>query len=345
GGSYVLLLNWESIPGLFKLIVVSAFNPQEASGAFIGGTVGYAIMIGMRRALFSSESGAGSSPIAHSAAKTDEPVREGVVGGLEPFIDTIVVCTFTAMVILSSGLWERSGEAEFDNAPAVVEVGAGLWSLESTSAPAKNDASAWRDGDKIFVILNGEENPNTGNRLHRLDGKLLEHEDGTMQIEYSQIVMSTEPRLEDKGLYATYPGATLTAKAFDSALPGLGKWLVTLASWLFAISTMISWSYYGEQGIIYMSNERYVPIYRYILCLLVVVATMGFIETPQDLDNFSGLGNGLMLWVNVPITLFFGYKAMAVYKDYIRRLKSGEMQRNANAPSFFREVLTGKDVE
>jgi alanine or glycine:cation symporter, AGCS family len=345
GGSYVLAVNWETIPGLFKLIFVSAFNPQEASGAFIGGTVGYAIMIGMRRALFSSEAGAGSSPIAHSAAKTDEPVREGVVGGLEPFIDTIVVCTFTAMVILSSGLWQRSGEAEYPQAPAVVEVGAGIWSVESTIAPEKNDGSSWRDGESVFVILNGEENPDTGNQLHRLNGKLLEQDDGTIVIEYSQIAMTSEPYLQDIGVYATYPGATLTAKAFDSALPGLGKWLVTLASWLFAISTMISWSYYGEQGIVYMFNERSVPAYRYILCLLVVVATMGFIETPQDLDNFSSLGNGLMLWANIPITLFFGYKAMAAYKEYMGRLKSGEMQRNAEAPSFFREVLTGKDVE
>lgn len=345
GGSYVLAVNWELIPGLFKLIFVSAFNPQEASGAFIGGTVGYAIMIGMRRALFSSEAGAGSSPIAHSAAKTDEPVREGVVGGLEPFIDTIVVCTFTAMVILSSGLWQRSGEAEYPQSPAVVEVGAGFWSVESTIAPQKTDGSSWRDGENIFVILVGDENPDTGNQLHRLDGKMLVQDDGTTVIEYAQIAMIRKPALEDNGVYATYPGATLTAKAFDSALPGLGKWLVTLVSWLFAISTMISWSYYGEQGIVFMFSERSVPAYRYILCLLVVVATMGFIETPQDLDNFSSLGNGLMLWANIPITLFFGYKAMAAYKNYIGRLKSGEMRRNTNAPSFFREVLTGKDVE
>ena len=345
GGTYVLALNFDTIPGLFKLIVVSAFNPQEASGAFIGGTVGYAIMIGMRRALFSSEAGAGSSPIAHSAAKTDEPVREGVVGGLEPFIDTIVVCTFTAMVILSSGLWERSGEASYTHTPEVIEVGAGLWSLEAGIAPVKHDATHWRDGENVFVILNGDENPDTGNMLHRLDASLVLQEDGTATIAYSQIPMDTRPVLNDKGVYATYPGATLTAKAFDSALPGLGKWLVTMASWFFAISTMISWSYYGEQGIVYMFSERFVTGYRYILCVLVIVATMGFIETPQDLDNFSGLGNGLMLWVNVPITLFFGYKAMAAYRNYIGRLKSGEIKRNENAPSFFREVLTGKDVE
>ena len=89
------------------MIFKSAFNPQDATGAFIGGTAGYAFLWGMKRALFSSEAGQGSSPIAHAAAKTKEPVREAVVAGLEPFIDTIVVCTLTALVILSTGAWDR----------------------------------------------------------------------------------------------------------------------------------------------------------------------------------------------------------------------------------------------
>ena len=67
--------------------------------------------------------------------------------------------------------------------------------------------------------------------------------------------------------------------------------------------------------------------YRYTLCLLLVVATLGFIETSQDLDYFSSLGNGLMLWANLPIIVFFGYKAMRAYNDYINRLKSGEMNK------------------
>lgn len=346
GGCYVLLVNWEAIPGLIKLIFVSAFNPHEASGAFIGGTMGYAILIGMRRALFSSEVGAGSSPIAHSAAKTDEPVREGVVGGLEPFIDTIVVCTFTALVILSSDLWERSGEAQYVDVPRIVQGELpGTWTLETKDVPERINSDTWRDGENVFVIVAGEDNPNTGNNLHRLDGSIVTMEDGRYLIEYGQIEMETKPHLKDNYIYATYPGATLTAKAFDSALPGLGKWLVTLASWLFAISTMISWSYYGEQGIVYMFGERAVNGYRYLLCVLVVIATLGFLKTPAQLDNFSSLGNGMMLWANVPITLFFGYKAMRAYKDYITRLKSGEMERSKHAPSFFREVLTGKDVE
>lgn len=343
GGLLVLVTNWETIPALLKLIVVSAFNPQEASGAFIGGTVGYAIMIGMRRALFSSEAGAGSSPIAHSAAKTDEPVREGVVGGLEPFIDTIVVCTFTALVILSSGVWERGGEAVYEQPPRIVEVSANTYSVETTSAPARQTGT-WRNGESVFVIVEGNANPQTGNNLHRLDGTVLYQADGSQVISYGNVSMAQPPVLRDTGIYVSYPGATLTAKAFDAAYPGLGKWLVTLAAWLFAISTMISWSYYGEQGMVYMFGERSVTPYKFAFCILVFVATLGFIKTPQDLDNFSSFGVGVMLWVNVPITLFFGYKAMRAYKEYIGRLKSGQMPRNPDAPTF-RDVLSGRDVE
>ncbi len=346
GGTYVLLVNWDTIPGLLRDILFFAFNTQEASGAFTGGTMGYAVTIGMRRALFSSEVGAGSSPIAHAAAKTDEPVREGVVGGLEPFVDTIVVCTFTALVILSSGVWERSGEGLYDTLPEVVSVEADLYTLETVPAPERVGVEGgWTDGENVFVILEGDLNPSTGNPSHRLDGQVVVDAAGLTTIRYGTIAMARPPSLLDSGVYATYPGATLTAKAFDSALPGLGKWLVTLATWLFAFSTIISWSYYGEQAVVYMFGEWSVLPYKWAYCLLVVVATLGFIETTQDLDNFSSLGNGVMLWVNLPITLFFGYQAMGAYRRYIRRLKSGEMRRNSDTPSFFRDVLTGRDVD
>ncbi len=346
GGCFVLAVNWQLIPGTLKLIFVSAFNPHEASGAFLGGTMGYAILIGMRRALFSSEAGAGSSPIAHSAAKTDEPVREGVVGGVEPFIDTIVVCTFTALIILVSGIWERSGEARYEHPPEIIQTATSdHWTLDTRTLPPASGKETWLDGESVFVILVGDANPDTGNRLHRLNGKVIFGEDGDNHINYSQIPMNTEPSLYDNVIYKDYTGATLTAKAFDSAWPGLGKWLVTLACWLFAISTAISWSYYGEQGIVFMFGGYAVTGYRYTLCLLLVVATLGFIETSQDLDYFSSLGNGLMLWANLPIIVFFGYKAMRAYNDYINRLKSGEIIRNPQAPSFFKDVLTGRDVE
>ena len=348
GGCFVLASNWQLIPEMIKLIFVSAFNPHEASGAFIGGTMGYAILIGLRRALFSSEAGQGSSPIAHSAAKTDEPVREGVVGGLEPFIDTIIVCTFTALIILVSGIWERSGEASYEQPPEIIQTDTpGYWTIDAGAGvvPAPSAKENWFDGENVFVILVGDANPDTGNQLHRLNGTVILDEDGGSRIDYSQIRMDVKPSLYDNAIYTDYTGATLTAKSFDAAWPGLGKWLVTLASWLFAISTAISWSYYGEQGIVFMFGQRAVMGYRYTLCLLIVVATMGFIKTSQELDNFSSLGTGLMLWANLPIMLFLGHKAMRAYKEYVNRLKSGEMQRNPQAPSFFRDVLTGKDIE
>ena len=344
GGCFVLAVHWPAIPGAIKLIFVSAFNPSEASGAFLGGAMGYALLVGMRRALFSSEAGAGSSPIAHAAAKTDEPAREGVVGGLEPFIDTIVVCTFTALVILVSGVWEREGAARYERPPELVQADApGLWTLPAGPLPAPRDGGNWRDGENLFVILEGDPNPDTGNRLHRLNGKAAVA-DGDYQVRYDVIAMAVKPALQDGAIYRDYVGATLTAKAFDSVWPGLGKWLVTLACWLFALSTAISWSYYGEQGVVFMFGGKGVMGYRCLLCLLVMVATLGLIETSEELDHFSSLGNGLMLWVNLPIMMVFGYKAMRAYKDYVRRLKSGAIPRNPQTPPFFKSVLTGKNA-
>ena len=113
-GFYVLAVNIAEIPAVFVLIVKAAFVPTEAAGAFIGGTAASAFLFGLKRAAFSNEAGQGSSPIAHSAAKTDEPVREGIVAGLEPFIDTLVVCTFTALIILSTGIWNRAPDVPLD---------------------------------------------------------------------------------------------------------------------------------------------------------------------------------------------------------------------------------------
>ncbi len=343
GGAYVLVVNYAVIPEMLKLIVVHAFTPHEATGAFIGGTMGYAMYMGMKRALFSSEAGAGSSPIAHSAAKTDEPVREGVVGGLEPFIDTIVVCTFTALVILSSGVWNRGADAFYEVAPTVVPVeNLGTWSMETTLVP-HGRAEGWVEGDPVFMVIAAERNKDSGNNLHRLNGVVVQQEvTGDFVIEWDNISTMEKPRMTDLGVFVNYNGATLTARSFDSALPGLGKWLVTLAAWLFAISTMISWSYYGEQGMVFMLGQKSVVPYKFMFCLLVFVSTLGFIRTPEDLDNFSSIGAGVMLWANLPIMLFFGHKAMAAYKEYIGKLKRGEMQKTA-APSWS-DVISGRDV-
>ena len=340
-GTYVLITNAGDIPAMFALIVRSAFLPQEMTGAFIGGTAGYAFLFGMKRALFSNEAGQGSSPIAHSAAKTDEPVREAMVAGLEPFIDTIVVCTFTALVILSTGIWNRAPEAQFDVAPNVIPMGAAMWSLETLPAPERI-GDVWSEGDVVFMIVNADPNPQSANDAHRLEGRLV-NQNGGLVMEWATLTSNSRPRMENTGVYATYVGATLTAKAFDSVTPGLGKWLVTLAVWLFALSTMISWSYYGEQGVVFLFGERWILAYKFIYCSLIIVATWGFIDSDADLDNLTGVGTGVMLWANVPIMWVFGRQAMRAYHDYIGRLKAGKMGPD-HPPPALEDLISGRDV-
>ncbi|MEO0345311.1 MAG: amino acid carrier protein [Pseudomonadota bacterium] len=325
-GIYVLAVNFEKIPEMFALIISGAFNPQQATGAFIGGTVAYGFLIGMKRALFSNEAGQGSSPIAHSAARTKEPVREGVVAGLEPFIDTIVVCTFTALIILSTGVWNRDATAMLDVEPNITKLADGTWQVETVDAPESDELPV---GESVYLIVEADPNEDTGNNLHKLNGTVIAAEDGSKQIQWAPLVTSGGPAMTDLGVYPNYVGATMTAKAFDTVQPGLGMWLVTLASWLFAISTMISWSYYGEQGMVYLAGEKSVLPYKLVFCGLIILATFGLIETDTDLDNMTGVGTGVMLFANVPIMWIMGYQAMRAYKAYIARLKGGEFDAEA----------------
>ncbi len=348
-GIYVLTMNISDIPSMFGLIFRSAFSPTEASGAFIGGTMGYAFLFGMKRALFSNEAGQGTSPIAHSAAKTSEPVREGIVAGLEPFIDTIIVCTLTALVILVTGTWNRSAEAVLDKPVTFIATAETQWSIETTVAVPPRMNEDWKAGDRVFVIVHGDPNPQSGNDLNRLDGTITNNDTayndtGALQITWDTVTSSVKPQLAGPDIFVSYVGATMTARAFDTALPGLGKWLVTIAVWLFAISTLISWSYYGEQGIIFLAGQRAVLPYKLIFCSLTVVATWGFLKTDAQLDNLTGIGTGVMLFVNVPIMWFLGRQAMVAYKDYFARLESGRMGPEHPAPSI-EDLISGKDVE
>jgi AGCS family alanine or glycine:cation symporter len=392
---YVVALHLGDVPGMLRLIFVSAFTPAEAQGAFLGGSAGYAFLWGMKRALFSNEAGQGSAPIAHSAAKTDEPVREGIVAGLEPFIDTLVVCTLTTLVILLSGAWNRGPEVRFDAPPAVTQLAPDQWSLDTPPLPLKSQeqvriSEQWKIGDVVFVLLHTDREDSTASDVHRLTGivrqaavvtltdgssvqgrisgerdaevelEVLENGattlrafslDQVQRIERSQFVVdwgtlttTRQPAPEGTGVYVDYVGAYLTGHAFDRVQPGLGRWLVTMAAWLFAISTIISWSYYGEQGIFYLAGPRGVLPYKIIYCLLIIVATAGLVTRDEELDNLTGLGTGVMLFANIPIMLLFGRQAMSAYHDYIRRFKTGKMAPPHKAPRIT-DVVEGKDVQ
>ncbi len=338
--AYVLILNIEQVPAMFALIFKAAFSPTEASGAFIGGTMGYAFLFGMKRALFSNEAGQGSSPIAHSAAKTKEPVREGVVAGLEPFIDTLVVCTLTAMVILTTGIWKRDAVFELEQAPEFTAAGQ-AWQLPPTNVNLQ-DARDLSEGSKVFLIVNAHNNSKSANNLHRVDGTIVRRDKNTHVVEWRSFVAPTQPQVLDTGVYETLVGANLTARAFDRVNPGLGKWLITLASWLFAFSTMISWSYYGEQGAIFLAGEKSVMPYKFAYCLLAIIATTGFLKTDTELDNLTGIGTGIMLFANLPILWFLGHQSMRAYKNYIQRLKDGRIGPGSVPPPL-EDLLSGKN--
>lgn len=373
-GVIVLALNITVIPEMIALIFKSAFNPQEAGNAFLGGSAGFAFLWGMKRALFSSEAGQGSSPIAHSAAKTKEPVREAVVAGLEPFIDTIIVCTLTALVILSTGAWNRDHESVLAANPQVIEAtmdtdeGSSTWHVgEKGTLPAKllksdeilnpdeitneeDPADAWfvplpdktkeaqkltgknwQKQDQVFLVAQtGKASDDTTTDLVRVSGRVVKKGDGSHVAVFKPGALKSnhteQPTFRNANVYKDYPGATLTAHAFDRTIPGLGTWLVLIAAWLFAISTMISWAYYGEQGMVYMLGNWSVGPYKIIYCLMIVVSTIGIMESDADLDGLTALGTGVMLWANIPIMLIFSFVAMKAYRSYIGRLKKGEFK-------------------
>lgn len=352
-GLYVIIAEIDRVPAMLRLIFTEAFSPTQGVGAFLGGTAGYGFLKGMQRALFSNEAGQGSAPIAHSAAKTDEPVREGVVAGLEPFIDTICVCSITAVVILLSGTWNRDPSLRFDTPaqiiPAVDESGAavaGAWTLAPTTISERNAARrehVLQPGQPVYVVVQAGTNATTGLDRHALAGTLARAPGGGWTVDWAPLESSVAPTVAVDGVYLNYNGATLTAKAFDTVLPGLGYWIVPATAWLFAVSTMISWSYYGEQGMVFLFGLRSVMLYRLAYCVCIMLACVPqIIGRQDDMETLSTLGTGVMLWANIPIMLIFGPEAMRAYHSYIRRLRAGEFRGHAYPPIV--DVAEGRDV-
>ena len=342
-GVFVLISKAADVPALLMLVVREAFSPTEGAGAFLGATAWFGLTTGLRRALFSNEAGQGTSPIAHSAAKTDEPVREGVVAGLEPFIDTCLVCTLTALVILVTGTWNREPAGDFAT-PIELVGGEVVASTALEDLPVLPDPDVWGEGNTFFLLAEAvDASRETGGRLIKVAGTLVSAPGGGLKIQWGGVPSGAT--LKGPGVYRNLLGASLTGLAYDRAIPGLGKWLVTAACWLFAISTLISWAYYGEQGVIFLFGMRAVPAYKVVFCLATVVVTIpGFIKNDTQLGNLTDLGTGCMLCANVPIILAMGYQAINAFSDYFRRLRAGAFNPDRPAPPLG-DVVRGDDVE
>lgn len=333
----VLAVNLPQIPGLLMLIVKSAFTPTAAGGAFVGVAVYASFEIGLQRALFSNEAGQGSAPIAHSAAKTNEPAREGVVAGLEPFIDTILICTLTALVILSTGTWNRSATGELSGPMELVQQGDTLTVEGPTSVAALPQLPSWekwQPGSQIFMVVNVPDpaQPEGFKRSKIYATIVAGASAGQDYLKWDEAPAGATWLLKadgqpDKSVYRNFVGASLTGHAFDRAFPGLGKWLVTLAVVLFALSTIISWGYYGEQGVVFLFGDKGVLVYKFLFLVGTIIAPV-MITTDKELGILADFGTGWMLWANMPILILMGSLAVKELSGYFKRLEAGEFKEH-----------------
>ena len=321
GGLLVLLMNISNVPGALSSIFASAFKPAAQGYGFAGGSFIFMLTWGVKRGLFSNESGQGSAPIAHAAAKTDEPVREGVVAMMGPLIDTLVICTITGLVILSTGVWNQ-------RMPDQVPVNAqSSLTVINESAQVLTDGKISDDdlftgtfdcqsGQPLGVFLVRNHSLVELPRLVEADGTPFEG-----QITVAGGTMQTEglPDLELKG-DMSQNGSPLTAWAFREGLrPIMGRWghlIVTIGVVLFGISTAISWSYYGDRAVVYLAGTKFVFPYKIVF---VVMNFLGAIFSLEIVWNFGDSALGLMSLPNLIALIFLGSRVKKMTNEYFAK--------------------------
>lgn len=298
GAFAVILPNLGNIIPSFVSIFSDAFTGSAATGGFLGATFAYAFDRGVNRGLYSNEAGQGSAPIAHAAARTDEPADEGMVSILEPFIDTIVICTITGLVILSSGVWLQKFDNEFQRADMTFVAGV----YEEANAD---------DVSQLFAFLNGDESSASSysGEIALLDGRVADsNRDFTLMNSRSVAedviyarggepitgqISVTDGRLDDtdvevSGLSLLH-SVPLTTMAYTQGLFGeFGKYIVSIGLMLFAFSTAIAWSYYGDRAMTYLLGPKSVLPYR-------VVYVLGFF--------YAALADTTIVWNVALITI------------------------------------------
>jgi alanine or glycine:cation symporter, AGCS family len=319
GAIIILLLHHTEIIPSLALIFTSAFNPQAGAFGIGSGAFMMTFVWGIRRGLFSNEAGQGSAPIAMAAAKTDEPVQVGVVALLGPFVDTIVICSMTGLVIVATGSWEDHHPTNLNlNHPEVTYV--------VDDRPSSTDAGLQQDAPVVITIRDGL--PENGSFLYYgfavdtifTDAGRTALFNGSISIVDGIATATDADDVVHTHLHTgvIQNGAPLTAAAFERGLAPLfpgGGFLVTISVLLFAISTSISWSYYGERSIHYLFGDRSIFYYR---LMYVIMHFIGAVLTLGLVWTFGDIMLGLMTFPNL-IGLFalsgVVYKATKKYFD------------------------------
>jgi AGCS family alanine or glycine:cation symporter len=278
GAILVIATNYQNILPSFGAIFSEAFTGSAAVGGFLGAGFAFTFNKGVNRGLFSNEAGQGSAPIAHSAARAQEPVSEGMVAILEPFIDTIIICSITGLVLLSSGVWNEKIENRFQQADLQIVDG------NYKEANAKDRALMSRvfSNDTTLALFTGTLEVEDGRVV--TDGITMIHaESFADNVQVTQgdekytgpipvsggVVQFNDMADGEEPVYFTgrslLHSAALTTEAFKRSILGdWGQYIVSIGLLLFAFSTAISWSYYGDRAVTYLFGTRYVIIYRLI---------------------------------------------------------------------------------
>lgn len=275
GALAVIFANLGNLGPAFASVWADAFTGSAAAGGFLGASLAYAFNRGVNRGLFSNEAGQGSAPIAHAAAKTKDPAAEGMVSILEPFIDTIIICTITGLVILSSGVWNEKHHNIFDKADMLIVSG---------QYSDQNQA----DVESLYKYLNNIDDkaitPYNG-RIQVVSGKAVNTdftiinsrsvaEDVVFSIaseedSFTGMVIVEEGKPQKDNLVVSgkslVHSARLTTIAFTRGFFGdFGQYIVSVGLLLFAFSTAIAWSYYGDRAMTYLFGPKSIMPYRVV---------------------------------------------------------------------------------
>ena len=321
GALLIILMNLGAVPGAFVTIFTEAFNPQAGVAGVGAGVFIVTLMWGVRRGLFSNEAGQGSAPIAHAAAKTNEPVSEGVVALLEPFIDTIVICSFTGLVIILTGTYS-------ERFPTEITLGGGDITYTAQTADSRYEGVG--APDEIVIIEGAHLQAGVGDPLvswHEAPVNRLYVDEAQTQLFTGTVFPQLGTAVNASGLDtlsslygdAVENAAPLTAAAFREGLAPLGDWghlIVVFGGLLFGISTAISWSYYGDRCAHYLFGQSALLPYK------VLFLTAHFLGAVLPLAVVWALGDvalAIVIWPNLIALIFLAPTVVEETRSYFER--------------------------
>ncbi len=321
GALVIIFANITEVPAAFALILTEAFNPSAGVAGTGTGVFLLTMMWGVRRGLFSNEAGQGSAPIAHAAAKTDEPVSEGVVALLEPLIDTIIICTMTGLVILTTGVWNTP-------IPTAMDLGSGDITYV---APDERGVFAGGEPEAEIFVEGGIPRYEEGERAFAWHDVAVEQlwidEDRTTP--FSGRILTGEGQAVDAegNAYtmlfgdAVETAAPLTSAAFELGLGqfglgGLGKLIVLVSVLLFAISTSISWSYYGDRCANYLFGSKGILPFK---AVFVVMHFVGAVASLATIWIIGDIALGMVTFPNLIALIMLSGVVAKLTKSYFER--------------------------